>query len=358
MSELFEPYSIGGLELKNRFVRSATWDNTADKSGAVTDNSVAIYNALGRGGVGLIVTGYAYVSPEGQAMPGQYGAHTDQMLPGLTRLVQAAHQGGAKIALQIVHAGINSIYIHRIGLVAMVVSSKKGRRPHREMDDEDIERIISDFASAAIRAREAGFDAVQLHGAHGYLMSQFISPLFNHRTDQWGGNTENRRRFHLELVSRVRQAIGDDFPLLIKFGAQDDRKDGLPLSEGLETARQMVTKGIDAIEVSTGVAFEKVAPIRAKGDPESLPFRERASALKQAVNVPVILVGGIRSLQMAKNVIDSGDADLISMCRPFLREPDLIARWQRGEQWSAKCISCGRCRPRKSEPVRCNIEPN
>jgi 2,4-dienoyl-CoA reductase-like NADH-dependent reductase (Old Yellow Enzyme family) len=357
MVELFEPYRIGRLEIKNRFVRSATWDNTADSSGAVTDNSVAIYGALGRGGVGLIITGYAFVSPEGQARPGQYGAHTDKMLPGLRRLVQAAHQGGAKIALQIVHAGINSIYIHRVGLTALAVSRKKERsRPHREMTDEEIERVIADFAAAAVRAREAGFDAVQLHGAHGYLMSQFLSPLFNHRTDRWGGSTEKRRRFHLELVSKVRQAIGDGFPLMIKFGAQDDRKGGLPLSEGLETAKLMVAKGIDAIEVSAGVGIEKAAPILKKGDPEVLPFRERAIALKRVVRVPVILVGGIRSLQTAKNVVESGDADLISMCRPFIREPDLIARWQRGEPWPAKCISCHRCHPMRGEPVRCKEE--
>jgi len=222
---------------------------------------------------------------------------------------------------------MNSIYIHRIGLTAMAVSSMKERsRPHREMTDEDVEGIISGFASAGIRAREAGFDAIQLHGAHGYLLSQFISPLFNHRTDRWGGSTENRRRFHLELVSRVHQAIGDDFPLLIKFGVQDDREGGLSLNEGLETAQQMVHRGIDAIEVSTGVAFERATPIVKKGDPEHLPFRERTAALKRSIEVPVILVGGIRSLQTAENVVDSGDADLLSMSRPLIRQPDLIAR--------------------------------
>ena len=277
-------------------------------------------------------------------MPRQYGVHNDHMLPGLRRLVQAAHLGGAKIALQIVHAGMNSIYIHRIGLTAMAVSSMKERsRPHREMTDEDVEGIISGFASAAIRAREAGFDAIQLHGAHGYLLSQFISPLFNHRTDRWGGSTENRRRFHLELVSRVHQAIGDDFPLLIKFGVQDDREGGLSLNEGLETAQQMVHRGIDAIEVSTGVAFERATPIVKKGDPEHLPFRERTAALKRSIEVPVILVGGIRSLQTAENVVDSGDTDLVSMCRPFIREPNLINRWHGGDKEPARCLSCNEC---------------
>ena len=252
--DLFKPCRIGKLELRNRLVRSATWDATADSSGAVTDNSMALYRALGQGGIGLIITGYAFISPLGQAAPKQYGAHTDDMIPGLRKLAEVAHQDGAKIALQIVHAGINSTYLHRQGITGLAVSKIDAiKRPHREMTDEEIEAIPSDFAAAALRGREAGFDAVQLHGAHGYLMSQFVSPLYNLRNDRWGGNAEKRRRFHLEVIKKVRQAVGDDFPMMIKFGVQDDKEGGLSLSEGVETARQMAEKGIDAIEVSIGV---------------------------------------------------------------------------------------------------------
>ena len=365
--DLFEPFSIGRLELKNRFVRSATWDNTADNSGAVTDTSEAMYCKLGKGGSGLIVTGFAYVAPLGQALPRQYSVHTDTMIPGLHRLVQAAHQGGAKIALQIVHAGINSGYLLKKGITTLAVSRKQdsirpgmlpllSRKqeiniPHREITDEEIEGVLSDFASAAVRARKAGFDAVQLHGAHGYLMCQFLSPLFNFRTDRWGGSAENRRRFNLELVRRVREALGDDFPLLIKFGVQDDEEGGLPLNEGLETAQQMVAKGVDAIEISAGIGG--ASPIARKSEPERVPYRERAAAVKRVVTVPVMVVHGIRSLEMAKNIVDSGDADLISMSRPLIQEPDLIARWQRGETWPSKCISCLRCHSLNDEPVQC-----
>ena len=354
---LFEPYKIGRLELKNRFVRSATWDATADSSGAATEKSVALYQKLGQGGVGLIVSGYAFVSPLGQAVYGQYGAHTDDMIPGLRRLVQAAHQGGAKIALQIVHAGISSDYLYRQGITPLAVSSTPQiNRPHRQMTEEEIENIIADFAAAARRGVEAGFDAVQLHGAHGYLMSQFISPLANFRTDRWGGSPENRRRFHLEVVPRVRQALGAHFPLLIKFGVQDDREGGLLLSEGIETAGLMVTRGIHAIEVSAGLGSS--AQATKEGDPERAYFRERAAAVKRAVTVPVISVGGIRSLKMAQDIVNSGDADLISMSRPFIRQPDLIARWQRGETKPAACISCNRCMGivRKGEPLECGEE--
>ncbi len=351
---LFEPYRIGNLELRNRFVRSATFDATADSSGAATDASVTLYRELGHGGVGLIVTGYAFVSPEGQALPGQYGVHADAMVPGLRRLADAAHEGGSKIALQIVHAGNSSSYLADRNIEALSVSKMRGvRRPHREMTDEEIEAIVSDFASAAKRAKEAGFDALQLHGAHGYLMSQFLSPLLNRRTDRWGGAAENRRRFHLRVIRKIREAIGPDYPLMIKFGVKDDRERGLSLDEGLETARRMVERGIEAIEVSAGVGTP--IEVRRKSEAERPYFRARAAAVKRAVAAPVMAVGGIRSLEVAESIVDSGDADLVSMCRPFIREPGLVARWAQGNRRPATCISCSRCLAvaRTGEPLRC-----
>jgi len=303
---------------------------------------------------GLIVSGYAFVSAHGQAIHGQYGVHNNDMIPGLSRLAQAVHDGGGKIALQIVYAGINSGYLVQKGVTVPAVSEMPGvKRAHRQMTDEDIEGIIDDFVSAAVRGREAGFDAIQLHGAHGYLMSQFISTIFNNRTDRWGGSPENRCRFHTEVVRRVRQAIGPDFPFFIKFGVMDDQEGGLTLEEGIEAARQMVTAGIDAIEVSAGVGQ---AAYRAGEDgPMVPPFRERASAVKRAVDVPVALVAGIRNLETALDIVESGDADMVSMCRPFIREPHLVARWQRGEAASATCITCNRCMAivRRGEPLEC-----
>ena len=342
------------MELKNRFVRSATWDATADNTGAVTDASLAIYRKLAQGGVGLIVSGYAFVSSLGQVVHNQYGVHSDDMLPGLRSLAEVVHREGTGIALQIVHAGINSRYLSRQGIASLAVSRlSEVDRPHREMTDADIEIIVADYASAALRAKEASFDAVQFHGAHGYLMSQFLSPLFNLRADRWGGTSENRRRFLLEVISKVRQAVGADFPVLIKFGVLDDREGGLPLADGVEAARQMAEAGIDAIEVSAGVGTSLQA--MRENDPERTYFRERTAALKRAVSLPVIEVGGIRSLETAQSIVDSGDADLLSMSRPLIRQPDLIARWQRGERDQATCISCGRCQALvgRGEPLEC-----
>ena len=354
---LFEPSSAGSLKMRNRFVRSATWDGSADEQGAVTDQSLDIYRELGKGGIGLIISGYAFVSSHGQANPGQYGIHNDDMIPGLRRMVEAAHQEGTRIAVQIVHAGINSGYLTGKGVTPLAISRmQEMERPHQEMTDEDIEGVIADFAAGAVRGREAGFDAIQLHGAHGYFMSQVISPLFNRRTDRWGGNAENRRRFHLEVIRKVRQAIGDDFPLMIKFGVMDDREGGLSLEEGIEAARQMVAAGIDAIEVSAGVG--QSVTTGKEGAAEQTPFRERAAAVKRAVTVPVMVVAGIRTLETAQGIVDSGDADMVSRCRPFIREPDLVARWQRGETAPATCISCNRGFPivARGEPLECGEE--
>lgn len=357
MASVFEPIEIGGLELENRFARSATWDAAADGSGAVTEASLALYRELGRGRIGLIFSGFAYVSGIQQAAIQQYGIHDDAMIPGLRRMVDAARSNGTKIAVQIGGAGIQlGLLPPREGEMHAAVSARpEVDRPHREMSDDEVEATIDDFVAAAVRGREAGFDAIQLHGAHGYLMSQFQSPLSNRRDDRWGGSPENRRRFHLEVVRRIRRAIGDDFPLMIKYGVKDGSDDGLSLEEGVETARQMVAAGLDAIEVSTGIG--DVVPTVSKGD-ERTPYREFAAAVGQAVDVPVIAVAGIRRLATAEDIVASGDADMVALSRPLIREAGLVARWRNGETAPATCISCNRCLTisARGEPLECGEE--
>lgn len=361
VNQLFEPIKINKLKIKNRLMRSATWDGSADESGGVTEQSIRIYRELGQGDIGLIVTGYAFVShPLGQANPGQYGIYSDQLIPGWKRLVKAVHRAGkSKIAMQIVHAGINSPYLVNNGHTLLAVSKMKElHRPHRKMKEEDIEQIISDFTAAAVRVREAGFDAVQLHGAHGYLMSQFASPIYNHRTDSWGGSGQKRRHFHLEVIRRTRKAVGDDFPVMIKFGAQDNQEGGMSFSEGLETCIQMEEAGIDLIEISAGVGTGSAAISKAglkKGEIDKVVFRQNAAAVKKAVGVPVAVVNGIRSLEKAQEIISSNDADMVSLCRPFIREPHLISRWMTEDTRPATCISCNLCFPilRRGEPLSC-----
>jgi 2,4-dienoyl-CoA reductase-like NADH-dependent reductase (Old Yellow Enzyme family) len=340
MSDLFRPFKIKKLTLDNRFMRSATWDCTAAEDGSVTDRSLGIYREMGKTGVGLIVSGFAFVSWKGKVAKGQYGAHSDLMLSGLEKMAETAHARGAKIALQLVHSGIAAweTPAPAVSGISFV------RREHYEMTEPEIESIIDDFAAAALRAKNAGFDAVQLHGAHGYLMSQFLTPRMNRRNDCWGGSIENRARFHIEVIKRIRRMTGGDYPLLIKFGIMDDLVDGLTLDDGLQIAKLMEGAGIDGIEVSAGNGSTAI-PLSKAREPEDTVFRDRAAALKRAVGVPVMLVGGIRSLAKAEEIVSSGDADLISMCRPFICEPDLINRWRAGDSRPSECISCGRCMP-------------
>ena len=357
MTSPFDPITIDGLQIRNRFMRSATWDHTATEDGEVTDASVELFEGLARGGAGLIVTGYAYVSEQGKAASGQYGAAEDRHIKGLRRLVGVAHDHGAKIALQIAHAGIQPRMGQSSDRIALAPSQIESHPlPHRAFTAAEIEDTVSDFAAAAARGREAGFDAVQLHSAHGYLMSQVLSPLTNRRTDEWGGSPGGRRRFHIEVLRAVRRAVGEDYPLWIKIGLQDRSDGGLPLSEGLDALTALAGEGLSAAEVSAGQAVRAVR-VTKPGDEERAYFRTDSAEAKRAVDIAVMLVGGIRSLPMVEEILSRGEADMISMCRPLIREPDLIARWQRGDTAPAKCISCAKCLAAVMRgPVACQEE--
>ncbi len=356
MANPFSPITIAGMEIRNRFMRSATWDSSATDDGEVTDISVRIIEGLARGGVGLIVTGYAYVSEEGKAAIRQYGISDDRHVEGLRRLVKAAHDHGAKIAAQIAHGGINTRMLLRRDGQALGPSHIEGHPwEHRAMTPEEVEATVHSFAAAAVRAKRAGFDAVQLHGAHGYLMTQFLSPLTNHRTDEWGGSPQKRQRFHLAVLRAVRQAVGDDYPVMIKLGLRDSREGGMTLAEGLETLKAMAGEGLSAAEISIGTGSATVTA--RPEDQEHVYFREDAAAAKRTVDIPIMLVGGIRSLSTVESILD-GDADMVSLSRPLIRENDLIARWQGGDRSPAKCLSCNKCFGFgvRGEPLECGEE--
>lgn len=339
----FDLITIEGVNIRNRFVRSATWDSTATDDGEVTDASVKVIEDVARGGVGLIVTGYAYVSDHGKAAIRQLGISHRRHIEGMRRLVKAAHDHGAKIAAQIAHAGVNLVLLGRTDRIALAPSKTEAYgSSHRAMASAEVEDIVRDFGAAAERAAEAGVDAVQLHGAHGYLMSQFLSPLTNRRTDKWGGSPEARRRFHVEVMRSVRQAVGENYPIWMKMGLQDDVDDGLQLSEGLAALRILNAEGLSAVEISAEIGTRS-ARVHRPEDEEHPYFREHSAEAKRVVDIPVMLVGGIRSLAMAEDILRSDDADMISMARPLIREPGLIARWQRGDTAPAKCISCNKC---------------
>lgn len=347
MSILFDKTEINGMELGNRFVRSATWEGMAADDGAVTPKLVEAMKALAEGGVGLIISSHAYVSVEGQAGPWQLGVYKDELIPGLKEMTGAVHDAGGRIVMQIAHAGKFAAK-HLTGQPPLVVSDFEGlaKTPCKEMSAQDMKGLIQAFADAAQRAKEAGFDGVQIHSAHGYLLSQFLSPAFNRRGDEYGGDIGNRARVHLEVYRAVRDAVGRDYPVLIKMNSRDFVENGLELEDSLDAARMLADEGLDAIELSGGLLTGgKLSPSRAgiKTEDKEAYFREEARAFKKEINIPIILVGGMRSFGVAERLVEDGVADYISMSRPLIREPDLVRRWKEGDRSRAACKSDNLC---------------
>jgi 2,4-dienoyl-CoA reductase-like NADH-dependent reductase (Old Yellow Enzyme family) len=347
MNKLFEPSEINGLKLENRFIRSATWEGMAAENGTCTPKLIHLMSDLARGGVGLIITSHAYVQKVGQARNGQLGIHSDAMIPGLREMSDAVHRHRGKIVCQLAHAGFfaNADLSGQVPLAPSNVP-EIAEEPRREMTNADIQTVAKAFAAAARRAQAAGFDGIQIHAAHGYLLSQFISPMFNHRTDRYGGSLENRARLPLEVLQAIRETVGNGFPVLIKLNCKEFRDDGLQPNEFVKVGKMLADAGIDAIEVSGGL------PISPKKLPSQLGinkeekeayFQEEAKALKKQVDIPIILVGGNRSLHVAERILAQGVADYISMSRPLIREPHLINRWKAGDLTKSACVSDNMC---------------
>jgi 2,4-dienoyl-CoA reductase-like NADH-dependent reductase (Old Yellow Enzyme family) len=364
VSNLFESTSINKMVLANRFVRSATWEGLARDDGSSTPELMEVSTKLAEGGVGLIITGHAYVSPEGQAGRWQLGVYSDDHIPGLAEMTAAVHRDGGKIALQLAHAGSRAAF-RLSGLEPMGPSlfSTESGGVGREMTPGDIEAVTHAFVRAAGRAQQAGLDAVQIHAAHGYLLSQFLSPSFNKRKDEYGGGIENRAKLVLQVLKAVRAAVGSDFPVLIKLNSEDFLAGGLTVEDMLETAAMLEESGIDAIEMSGGTFLSgKKNPSRqgkpAPGEPEAY-YEAAARRYKERMRVPLILVGGIRTFETAESLVADGLADYIALSRPLIREPDLINRWKSGDRNRAECISDSGCfKPgMEGRGVQCVVAP-
>jgi 2,4-dienoyl-CoA reductase-like NADH-dependent reductase (Old Yellow Enzyme family) len=360
---LFDSIQINNLTIKNRFVRSATWEGLCDDDGKVTPPLVEMYRELARGGTGLIISGYSYVRADGKQLPGKMGICDDGQIPGLKELTDAVHQEGGKIFCQLVHAGgqTTSKVIGSQPLVPSVTDFAGYQDTPREMTTAEVKEIVAAFGEAAARAVQAGFDGVQLHGAHGYLINQFLSPLCNQRKDEYGGRLQNRLKFLEEVYTTVRAAVGKDYPVTIKLTLSDHLDGGLTEDDGVVIAKRLEELGIDVIEVSSGTAVSgDMTPVRTKVDtPEKEAYNAAlAASVKKAVNVPVITVGGLRSGNIMQQLLDSSSADMMSFSRPLIKEPDLPAKWQEEASYVATCISCNGCfRPGlKGEGIRCVID--
>lgn len=349
MSTLFEPIQIGNMKVRNRVLRSATYYGLADEDGFIGDASVDLIGGLAENDVGLVVTGYAYVRKDGQSVADQNGIQSDDHIPGYRRMTDAVHAFGGHVVMQINHGGVNAYTASFRGddytAVSVYEDMPRYRKPAREMTEEDIWGIIDAYGQAARRVQEAGFDGVQIHGAHGYLVSQFLSPVTNRRRDRWGGDLDNRMRFVVEATRAIRKQVEDDFPVMIKLGARDyvGNGHGLTSEEGAEVARVLEQEGMCLIEISHGVSTEQRLILGISRPEQEVCFRDDAQVVRDATEGPTCLVAGFRSLPVIEETLASGVTDMIGISRPLIREPDLIKRWKNGDTAKAACISCGGC---------------
>jgi 2,4-dienoyl-CoA reductase-like NADH-dependent reductase (Old Yellow Enzyme family) len=347
MSILFTPANIHRLSLKNRFIRSATFTGLARPDGFCTPEQIQFLTRLAKGGVGLIITGYTYVHKEGQAGPRQLGIDHDDFIPSLRNLTTAVHDDGGKIVLQLADTGAFSRSTIPDAKPRVVSSGGVGiPATHRELTVEELPELAAAFGRAAARAEQAGFDGVQLHAAHGYLLSQFLSPLFNHRADAYGGELKNRVRFLLDVVQAIRIKVAAHFPLLVKINSEDFTSPGLALDESLAVGRMLEQSGVDALEISGGLLTTPTSgPSRTgiKTPEQEGYFGQAALAFKKQLQLPIITVGGIRSFDTAERLVKEGYADFIALSRPFICEPELVQRWQQGDTRPAFCVSDNLC---------------
>jgi len=405
-SVVFTPARIGELEIKNRLVRSATYENAATREGEVSDFLVDLYCTLAKGGVGLIITSAASVYSKTVQLFGMR-ADSDSFIPSLKKIPRVIRESApdCKVMLQLAHPGrqvinrkdgakLSSVvpqaflaYIRRHPELRLpseeaphvveptapsaVYDAIFDRTP-RALTVEEIEEIIESFAEGVRRAQEAGFDGVQLHAAHGYLLSSFLSPRTNRRKDQYGGSIENRTRIIKDIYRCARRKVGDRFPILIKMNTTDFLPGGMDLNEAVRVAKMLSEVGFAAIETSGGM-WEALT--RKKEElgwlPVLLPesrtgikdqdqeayFLPGAKALKEKTNATVILVGGLKSFSKIEEVLTSKGADFVSVCRPLIRQPDLPILWQSGEgPDKAECISCNACLPTGSARLVCRVK--
>lgn len=346
MKTLFEPVKISQLTLKNRVVRSATLEYCGNEEGRMTEELASIYKRLAEGGVGAIITGMIGINGESRILPAMIKAYDDAFVGDYRPVCNLVHVRGSKLIAQIAHCGAK---VARTDDGAQPVGPSESVLPSgtvvRALTKEGIGKIVGDFADAAAACKEAGFDGVQIHGAHGYLLSQFLSPTFNKRTDEYGGPIEDRARIVFEVYRAIRDAVGEDYPVWIKINGEDFTVDGMTPEESLWVCQELEQMGIDAIEVSGGVGTDPASrPSRAiQTEEDEGSFVETAERIAQAVKSPVICVGGFRTLSKIEQVLNERNFAAVALCRPLICEPDLIERWRDGQAEKSRCISCNKC---------------
>lgn len=368
----FAEARLGPLSLRNRCIKAATFEGMTPDH-VVSDELIEFHRRVARGGVGLTTVAYCAVSPDGCGTPNEM-ILSDEAVPGMRRLADAVHAEGAAVSAQIGHAGAVAAATGHRGLSPSPIFSPLALRRTRAVSEDDITRITGDFARAARRVADGGFDAVEIHLGHGYLLSEFLSPKLNRRKDRFGGSLENRARFPRQVARAVREAVGDRIAVLAKLNMTDGVPGGLWLDESVQVARWLEADGdLDAIELTGGSSLENPmylfrgeAPIRELADAmqgvaglgirlmgrffmpeypfEEAYFRAYARQFRAALEMPLVLLGGINRLDTIRTAMEE-NFEFVAMGRALLREPDLIKKFASGASQESLCVHCNKCMP-------------
>ncbi len=362
--KLFSKAKIGTLKLKNRLVMPPMVRNYADTSGKATDRFVEHINRIAFGGVGLLILEASYISPEGRGFKNELGIHSDTCIPGLKKIVKVAHDHDAAIAIQLYHAGRqthSSITGKKPVSASAIPCPTMQEKPHA-LSQKEIKSLVKAYGKAAGRAQKAGFDAVEIHAAHGYLIQQFLSPFSNTRTDSYGGSFENRMRFLLEVMESVQENVGPTFPVIVRISGEEMVEGGLEIKEMTKVAELLEAAGADAIHVTSGnygsYAEGHLIPPMAIKDGVNIPL---AKAIKKKLKIPVIAVAKIRTPELAEKTLKDGSADFIAIGRSLLADPDWPKKAKEGKAKEINpCIACNQgCISRlfAQQDVWCTVNP-
>lgn len=354
---LFEPVDIGGIPLRNRLLRSATFEYALSPDAKFAGVLAPLYAALARGEAGAIISGMMAVNQDAPVLPTMVRAYGDSFADELSTVAKAVHDNGGKLVVQLAHCGLKASPLDGAAPCGPSAVSFKEGVETRAMSEKDIADVAAAFAQAAYKCREAGADGVQMHCAHGYLLSQFLSPYFNKRTDAYGGDIVGRARIVFEVYTAIRKAVGNDYPIWMKINSQDLVADGFTVDECLWVCGELANLGLNAVEISGGLSVDKessATPAFPGGAVEGY-FAEAASRLAGQVSIPVISVCGYRTTAAMQEWLDQSEIAAFSLCRPFVAEPDLAGCWRAGYQGKARCISCNKCFTPKDGIFKCQV---
>ena len=352
---MYDPFKVGNLTIKNRLIRSATFEFGSD-DGRITQRIIELYRQLAKGGSGFLISGMQAVTPSARSSPVMVETTYDQYVDDMKQVTDVVHQNGSLLFVQINHTGYKTAKIpgyDRIGVSELEVSE---RFNYREATPDEIQKIVEAFGKAARRCKEAGCDGVQIHAAHGYLISTFLSPYYNHRTDTYGGSIESRSRILFEVYDAVRNEVGNNYPVSVKLHFSDKVSPSITPDECIYVCKKLEECGIDMIEVSSGLS------IAGNGESASSPlikesqegtFLAGAAQVANAINIPIVSVCGYRTPDFIEKALNETPVTAVSLCRPLVREPNLPNRWKT-DRTKATCISCNRCFTSK-DIIACQI---